>query len=61
MPINNSQQHLRECEARYWLKACNYDADKIKQRLDVIRSKRGKAGEQALAAEMRKQWRIERA
>lgn len=52
----NSEQHRRECEARYWLQRGFTTADRITELGDLLRPKRGAAGVEYLVEEMRRQW-----
>ena len=50
------EQYRMECEAREWLRRCDWDAGKIRLRLMSIAARRGQAGADRLAAQMRIEW-----
>ena len=50
------EQYRMECEAREWLRRCDWDASKIRLRLVSIAARRGQAGADRLAAQMRIEW-----
>lgn len=53
-----SEQHRRECEARYWLKAGYGHPVRIDELMASIAVKRGQAVADRLREEMRRQWTL---
>ena len=49
-----AEQHRLECEARTWLRLCDYDPQRIRAKLAQLEKKRGNVDK--LREEMRKQW-----
>lgn len=53
-----SQEDFRlECEAREWLQRLDRDPEKIKEKLKAIAKRRGQEAADALAEQMRKEWK----
>ena len=50
------QQHMLECEARYWLRRGNTTPEKVEDLKEVLVKKRGEAAVTRLVDEMRRQW-----
>lgn len=57
LPFSYSEQHRRECEARWVLKL---PLAKRREYLESLEKPRGKAGREYLEAEIRKQWEAKR-
>ncbi len=51
------QQHMRECEARGWLRRGYNNPARIQELTDMITKKRGSVAAERLIEEMRRQWR----
>ncbi|MCY1286821.1 hypothetical protein D9M71_388590 [compost metagenome] len=49
-------QHMLECEARYWLGRGNTTPEKVAELGEVLAKKRGAAAVERLIEEMRRQW-----
>lgn len=50
------EQHMLECEARYWLRRGNTTPEKVEDLKQVLIKKRGEAAVTRLVDEMRRQW-----
>ena len=50
------EQFRLECEAREWLRRCDWDTVRIRAKLVAIAARRGQAGADRLAAQMRIEW-----
>lgn len=57
LPFSYSEQHRRECEARWVLKL---PLTKRREYLESLEKPRGKAGREYLEAEIKKQWELRR-
>lgn len=50
-------QHMRECEARYWLNQGYISEEKVGELKERLAKQRGAQAVEALVEEMRSQWR----
>lgn len=56
-----SEQHRRECEARYWLKQTGGNKAEVADLIGRIEARRGKQAAAQLLADMRDQWKNNKA
>ena len=52
----STEQHRRECEARYWLQQTGGRKAEVDALIGRIEARRGKQAAQQLLSDMRKEW-----
>lgn len=56
VPVTDSDQHRRECEARYWIRHTKGNKTTVDELIGRIERRRGKLAADGLRDEMRRQW-----